>query len=159
MRLFAIPALLASLTTLTGCQSTQDTAASRGAATFCDRVIRWDPVGADGRAERAVIRPEICAKPSGQDVWIKVPQVHTRLGGRQFFVLLRSDDPHLQTDAEGTPPRLAGWTLQARPFSYAHEIIAIRSEGAEGPSALATQDCPRKAAGKKNGQSYCIAAP
>ncbi|WP_371168570.1 hypothetical protein [Aliiroseovarius sp. 2305UL8-7] len=147
---------------LSGCQSTGNSETSRGSATFCDRLIRWTPIEGEDGAERAVTQAEVCAKPAGDGVWIKVSQVHSKRRGRAYWLLLPANDAHLAVTTAGQKPSLSGWVLQARPFSWAHEIVAVRtgsaaSEKPSGGGTLVGTACPRKAVGKSPEQRYCIA--
>ena len=160
-RFIASSAIFVSIV-LTGCQSTSSTKGTRGGATFCDRLIRWQPIEGEADAERAVTQAEVCAKPAGDGVWVKVSQVHSKRRGRTYWLLLPANDAHLGATAAGQKPTLSGWVLQARPFSWAHEIVAVRTKGATGGKSsgdtLLGTACPRKAVGKSPEQRYCIAS-
>ncbi|MCI2394172.1 hypothetical protein [Aliiroseovarius sediminis] len=158
MRRFTILAATAATIALAGCQSDKSNAqTSRGAASFCDRVVGWQPINGEPEAERAVTRAEVCAKPAGDGVWVKVAKVHPRLRTRSYWVLLPADDRHLGRAAGDASPVLAGWVLQARPFGWAHEVVAVRSSGNAATPALTGAACPRKAVGKKPSRRYCVA--
>ncbi|UWQ15054.1 hypothetical protein K3556_03930 [Aliiroseovarius sp. M344] len=156
-RFLVLPAMLAALA-LAGCQSSEKSQASGGAVTFCDRLIGWEAVKGEDGAERAITRAEVCAKPAGDGVWMKVPQVHSKLRGRSYWLLMPNTDRHLAASAADGSLVLAGWTLQARPFGWAHEIVAVRDEGKVQLGALPAGACPRKAVGKKPQIRYCIPA-
>ncbi|MCK8465257.1 hypothetical protein MUY35_15465 [Aliiroseovarius sp. S1339] len=158
MRRFLVFSALAASIGLAGCQSSGDADANRGAASFCDRLVGWEPIGGRSGAERAVTRAEICAKTAGDGVWMKVSQVHSKLRSRSYWLLMPRNDRHLASSSADGSPVLAGWSLQARPFGWAHEIVAVREEGKVSAGALPAAACPRKAVGKRPELRYCIAA-
>lgn len=154
-RILMTSAMMASIA-LTGCQSSK-THTPEGQVTFCDRLIGWEPITGETGAERAVTRAEICSKPAGDGVWMKVGQVHAKLRGRSYWLWMPMDDRHLAVSATDGRPVLSGWMLQARPFTWAHEIVAVQTPGKVSADALPAGACPRKAVGKKPALRYCIA--
>lgn len=153
MRLFSALSACLALVTLAACQSSQDKASAGGAASFCDRLIGWKAVDGDADTKRAVTRPEMCSLSNPAAIWFKSKQVHSNLRGREYWLLVPPNDPHVQAGA------LRGWDLQVRPFGYAHEFFIVRNEDARLKPALARADCPRKAVGiegVKGGKRYCL---
>lgn len=153
-RTLVVSAVIASIG-LAGCQGSK-TETPAGDVTFCDRVIGWQPVSGERGAERAVTRAEVCSKPAGDGVWMKVGQVHSKFRGRSYWLLMSPDDHHLAVAATDGRPVLSGWTLQARPFGWAHEIVAVPTPGKVSADALPDGACPRKAVGKTPTRRYCL---
>lgn len=150
-----LPALCAciAIVALTACQSSQGNASARGGASFCDRLIGWQAIEGDEDTKRAVTRPEICALSQPGALWFKSKLVSNRLKGREYWLLVPPSDPHLSGNA------IAGWDLQVRPFSFAHEFYLVRNDEARLQPAIAQNDCPRKAVGVegvKGGKRYCL---
>lgn len=150
-----LPALSAciALVAVTACQSSQGTGSARGGASFCDRLIGWKAIAGDENTKRAVTRPEMCALSQSGALWFKSKLVSGQLKGREHWLLVPPNDPHLSGNA------ISGWDLQVRPFSYAHEFFLVRNDGARLQPALAQNDCPRKAVGLdgvKGGKRYCV---
>lgn len=157
MRQIILTVVILSSIALAGCQTTK-TETPGGDVTFCDRVIGWEPVAGEGGAERAVTRAEVCSKPADDGVWMKVGQVHSKLRARGYWLWMPKDDRHLAVSSANGAPVLSGWSLQARPFGWAHEIVAVPEPGKVHDGALPAGACPRKAVGKKPQLRYCIAS-
>ncbi|SEW28328.1 hypothetical protein SAMN05444851_2689 [Aliiroseovarius sediminilitoris] len=155
-RIFLTAVILTSIT-LAGCQTTK-TQSPSGNVTFCDRVIGWEPIAGENGAERAVTRAEVCSKPADAGVWMEVGQVHSKLSGRSFWLWMPKEDRHLTVSSTDGTPMLSGWSLQARPFGWAHEVVAVPDPGKINAGALPAGACPRKAVGKKPEKRYCIAS-
>ncbi|SPF75661.1 hypothetical protein ALP8811_00654 [Aliiroseovarius pelagivivens] len=150
-----IPAHLAvvAVVALSACQSDQGNVNARGGASFCDRLIEWQKVEGKEGTKRAVTRPEICALSQPGALWFRSKQVSGQLKGREYWLLVPPNDPHISQNA------ITGWDLQVRPFSYAHEFFLVRKDGARLQPAIAQNDCPRKAVGLegvKGGKRYCL---
>ena len=157
MRQFTLPAVILTSIALAGCQTTK-TETPSGDVTFCDRVIGWHPIAGENGAERAVTRAEVCSKPAGDGVWMKVGQVHSKLRARSYWLWMPKDDRHLAVSSTDGAPVLSGWSLQARPFGYAHEVVIVPDPGKINAGALPAGACPQKAVGKKPQLRYCIAS-
>lgn len=141
---------------LSACQSSNSVQSPKEVATFCDRLIGWQAIEGEAGAERAITRAEVCAKPANDGVWVRVSQVHSKFRGRSYWILLPRDDRHIDPSAGDG----AGWTLQARPFKWAHEIVAVQtSQAAKKLTILPADECPRKATGKSPQVRYCLAEP
>ncbi|WP_298911208.1 hypothetical protein [uncultured Aliiroseovarius sp.] len=139
-------ALIASLA-VSACQPSE----SSERASFCDRLIGWEVV--DAKTKRAVSRPEICALSQPDALWFRSQQVSTKLTGRDFWLLVPPNDPHLKGNA------VSGWDLQVRPYGFAHEFFLVRNAGARLQPAIAQDACPRKAVGLggiEGGKTYCL---
>lgn len=139
-------ALIASLA-VSACQPSE----SSERASFCDRLIGWG--GVDAETKRAVTRPEICALSQPGALWFRSKQVSSKLRGREFWLLVPPNDPHLHAND------FAGWDLQVRPYGFAHEFFLVRKAGTRLQPAIAQDACPRKAVGfggVEGGKTYCL---
>ncbi|WP_424939435.1 hypothetical protein [Aliiroseovarius sp. S253] len=153
MRILPAISACVAILALTACQSNQGTGGARGGASFCDRLIGWQAIAGDEDTKRAITKPEICALSQPGALWFRSKQVSGQLKGREYWLLVPPNDPHLSENA------ITGWDLQVRPFSYAHEFFLVRNDGARLQPAITKNDCPRKAVGLegvKGGKRYCV---
>lgn len=138
---------------VSACQSGTSGGIERGGASFCDRLIGWETISGDEDTKRAVTRPEMCALSQPNALWFRSEQVSRQLKGREYWLLVPPNDPHLSANA------ITGWSLQVRPYGFAHEFFLVRNVGARLQPAIAQGACPRKAVGLggvEGGKSYCL---
>lgn len=138
---------------VSACQPSTGSKSARTGASFCDRLIGWEAANGDKDTKRAVTRPEMCALSQPGALWFRSQQVSRQLKGREYWLLVPPNDPHLSENA------IAGWSLQVRPYGFAHEFFLVRNAGARLQPAIAQDACPRKAVGLgglEGGKTYCL---